>query len=215
MRLSNHSNGKNSLAPIDPEELLQGLKLTTGKAAEFCDISRRQLCYWTDKGIIETLEGEGEDFGIGEDGTRRVYDFTALRKVLLIKQLLEQGRGLKRATREVEGCLQQGQEEALHNTADRRTCEEILQHQTERLITLADQVRSAVQRGRVSPADLRDIAREIHYLLELTMYEEGATLQLQEDAMSINQFKSLIDQLTLHIEDKVADMTPAIRRNIR
>ncbi len=215
MRLSSHGNGKNSLAPIDPEELLQGLKLTTGKAAEFCDISRRQLCYWTDKGIIETLEGEGEDFGIGEDGTRRVYDFTSLRKVLLIKQLLEQGRGLKRATREVEACLQQGQDDALQPNADRRACEEVLQHQTERLVGLADQVRSAVQRGRVSPADLRDIAREIHYLLELLMYEESATLQLQEDATAINQFKALIDQLALHIEDKVADLTPALRRNIR
>ncbi len=215
MRLSSHTNGKNSLAPIDPEELLQGLKLTTGKAAEFCDISRRQLCYWTDKGIVETLEGESEDFIIGEDGTRRVYDFTALRKVLLIKQLLEQGRGLKRATREVETCLQQNQDEALQTNADRRACEEVLQHQTERLVTLADQVRSAVSRGRVSPADLRDIGREIHYLLELLMYEESATLQLQEDATAINQFKALIDQLALHIEDKVADLTPALRRNIR
>ena len=90
-----------------------------------------------------------------------------------------------------------------------------MQHQTERLVILADQVRSAVQRGRVSPADLREIAREIHYLLELMMYEESATLQLQEDATSINQFKALIDQLALHIEEKVADMTPALRRNIR
>ena len=104
MRLSGHSNGKTSLIPIDPEELLQGLKLTTGKAAEFCDISRRQLCYWTDKGIIETLEDDGES-DEGESGARRVYDFTALRKVLLIKQLLEMGRGLKRATRVAESAL--------------------------------------------------------------------------------------------------------------
>ena len=213
MRLSGHGNGKNSLAPIDPEELLQGLKLTTGKAAEFCDISRRQLCYWTDKGIIETLEGEGEEYCIGEDGTRRVYDFCALCKVLLIKQLLEQGRGLKRATREVEGYIQQAQE-ALQTNADRRTCEEVLQHQTERLVGLADQVRSAVQRGRVSPADLRDIAREIHCFLELLTYEESATLQLQEDATAINQFRALIDQLALHVDDKVADVTPALRRSV-
>jgi len=214
MRLSGHSNGKTSLSPIDPEELLQGLKLTTGKAAEFCDISRRQLCYWTDKGIIETLEEDGEAEG-DESGARRVYDFTALRKVLLIKQLLEMGRGLKRATREAEFYLQQTEDEMLEPDADRRTCEEMLQQQTERLLGVSDQVRSAVQRGRVSPADMRNIAREIHYLLELLTYEDSATLQLQEDVNAINQFRALIDQLVLHVEDKVADTMSIARRVVR
>ncbi len=211
MKLGSHGTGKNSLSPIDPEELLQGLKLTTGKAAEFCDISRRQLCYWTDKGIVETLEEDGESDDSG-DGARRVYDFTALRKVLLIKQLLEQGRGLKRATREAEFFLQQAQDELLQSDTDRRTSEEVLQQQTERLITISEQVRSAVQRGRVSPADLRLIAREIHYLLELLAYDESATLQLQEDAFAVNQFRCLIDQLALHVEDRIADASPLLRR---
>ena len=214
MRLSGHANGKNSLSPIDPEELLQGLKLTTGKAAEFCDISRRQLCYWTDKGIIETLEEDGESDD-GENGARRVYDFTALRKVLLIKQLLEMGRGLKRATREAEFYLQQTMDELLEPDADRRACEEMLQQLTERLLTLSDQMRSAVQRGRVSPADMRYIAREIHYLLELLTYEDSATLQLQEEVNAVNQFRALIDQLALHIEEMVADTLPAARRVAR
>lgn len=214
MKLSGHSNGKTSLSPIDPEELLQGLKLTTGKAAEFCDISRRQLCYWTDKGIIETLEDEGEVEG-DESGARRVYDFMALRKVLLIKQLLEMGRGLKRATREAEFYLQQMDEELLATDADRRDCEEMLQQQTERLLVLADQTRSAVQRGRVSPADMREIVREIHFLLELLTYEDSATMQLQEDVNAVNKFRALIDQLVLHVEEKVADSLSAARRSLR
>ena len=214
MRLSSHGNGKNSLTPIDPEVLLEGLKLTTGKAAEFCDISRRQLCYWTDKGIVETLEDEESEMEDGELGARRIYDFTALRKVLLIKQLLEMGRGLKRATREAEYYLQQRTDDELPGEADRRACEEMLQQQTERLLLVADQVRSAVQRGRVSPADLREIAREIHFLLELMTYEDGATLQLQEDVEAINQFRALIDQLALHIEEKVADAAPMMRRGV-
>jgi len=214
MRLSGHSNGKTSLSPIDPEELLQGLKLTTGKAAEFCDISRRQLCYWTDKGIIETLEDEGESES-DESGARRVYDFMALRKVLLIKQLLEMGRGLKRATREAEFYLQQMDEELLDTDADRRICEEMLQQQTERLLVISEQVRSAVQRGRVSPADMRDIVREIHFLLELLTYEDGATMQLQEDVNAVNKFRALIDQLVLHVEEKVADSLSVARRSLR
>ena len=212
MKLSGRGNGKNSLLPIDPEELLLGLKLTTGKAAEFCDISRRQLCYWTDKGIIETMEGEGED--LSEEGARRVYDFTALRKVLLIKQLLEQGRGLKRATREVESYLQQMLDDELRSDADRRTREEALQRQTERLEALADQVRNAVQRGRISPLDLRELMREIHAFLELMAYEESATLHLQEDIAAANQFRSMLDQLALHIEDCGAEAALGQRRGI-
>jgi len=214
MKLAGRGNGKNSLLPIDPEELLLGLKLTTGKAAEFCDISRRQLCYWTDKGIIETMEGDSEDYG-EEGGTRRVYDFTALQKVLLIKQLLEQGRGLKRATREVESSLQQMIEEELKPDADRRTREEALQRYTDRLDLLSEQVRTAVQRGRISPADLRQLIREIHGFLELMAYEESATLHLQEDVMAANQFRAMIDQLALHIEDRVAETVPGARRPVR
>ncbi|MHB9132326.1 MAG: MerR family transcriptional regulator [Armatimonadota bacterium] len=215
MRLSGRDSGKNSLAPIDPEELLLGLKLTTGKAAEFCDISRRQLCYWTDKGIVETIMGEEEDDDAGGEGTRRVYDFTALERVLLIKQLLEQGRGLKRATREVESHLQQKDDEDLKPDADRRTREELLQRQTERLETIAERVRNAVQRGRLSPADLRQLAMEIHHFLELMAYEEGATLHLQEDAAAANQFRAMIDQLSLHIDDKIVEPVPILRRGIR
>lgn len=210
MKLIGRSNGKNSLSPIDPEELMVNLQLTTGKAAEFCDISRRQLCYWTDKGIVDTIEGEIEEYG--EDGTRRVYDFAALRRVLLIKQLLEQGRGLKRATREVDTFLHQLQDEELINDVDRRTREDALQRQTERLVSLADQIRDAVQHGRLSSPDLRQMAREILHFLELMAYEENATIHLQEDASAANQFRALIDQLSLHIEDKVTESSLNSRR---
>lgn len=215
MRLSGRNTGKNSLAPIDSEELLLGLKLTTGKAAEFCDISRRQLCYWTDKGIIETIEGDGETDELGEDGIRRVYDFTALRKVLLIKQLLEQGRGLKRATREVESYLQQREDEELEADADRRTREDALQRHTQRLEELAEQVRMGVQRGRVPPAELRRLAHEVLGFMELLTYDESATMQLQEDVNTINQFRSMLDQLSLDIEAKVVESPGMARRMMR
>lgn len=212
MKLTGRGNGKNSLSPIDPEELLQNLQLTTGKAAEFCDISRRQLCYWTDKGIVDTVEGDGEDYG--EEGARRVYDFTALRRVLLIKQLLEQGRGLKRATREVESYLQLLHDEELKADADRRQREDTLQRQTERLEALADQVRTAVQRGRVTGPEMQHLSREVHYFLELMAYEESATLHLQEDVAAANQFRAMIDQLALHVDDTIGDAPPGTRRSM-
>jgi DNA-binding transcriptional MerR regulator len=204
MSLSGRNNRKNSLSPINPEELLQGLELTTGKAAELCDISRRQLCYWTDRGIIDTLEDEGESDGY-ESNAQRTYDFTTLRKVLLIKQLLDQGYGLKRATRQAEFYLQQSEKAQLVADVDRRACEEVLQQQTERLLVISEQVRSAVQRGRLSRAEMRNITRVMHYLLELLVDDDNAIMQLLVDVNAINQFRALIDQFALYVEDKVAD----------
>lgn len=201
------------LSPIDLEELLTILKLTTGKAAECCDNSRRQLCDWTDKEIVDTVEGDEEEYG--EKGARRVYDFTALRRVLLIKQLLEQGRGLKRATLEVESYLVQFQENGLKPDTDCRTREEALQQQTERLEGLAEQVRSAVHCGRVNQDDLKQMSRDTHAFLELKAYEESAILHLQEDVSAANQLRSMIDQLSLHVEDKVMEGPPGARRIVR
>jgi|GEM_PF-4385255 len=77
---------KVSLTPIDQNKLLSGLRLTTGKTAEFCDILRRQLCYWTDKGIVETVEDSDND-GILfiEDASRRVYDYQTIKRVIIYK----------------------------------------------------------------------------------------------------------------------------------
>ncbi|MHB9106290.1 MAG: MerR family DNA-binding transcriptional regulator [Armatimonadota bacterium] len=204
MRLSRQSHRKYSLSPIEPEALLHGLELTTGKAAELCDISPRQLRYWADHGIIETVGDEEERDG-DESDVYRTYHFTALRKVLLIKQLMDMGHGLKRATREAELYLKQSEDARLKADADRQVCEEMLQQQTNRLLAISEQVRSAMQRGRISRADLRDIAFELHYLLKLLPDEDCTTLQLQRDVNAINQFRAMIDQFVLYVEDKVAD----------
>ena len=89
----NDSTEKNVVEPVEPSELLTGLKLTTGKAAQFAGVSRRRLCYWTDTGIVSSLEGaEAEE---SDDSSRRSYDFNALHRVLLIQQALESGIGLR------------------------------------------------------------------------------------------------------------------------
>ena len=59
--MATQNKGKVQITPVDLNCLLVNLRLTTGKAAEFCDISRRQLCYWTDKGIVDTIEEENND----------------------------------------------------------------------------------------------------------------------------------------------------------
>jgi len=54
--METQSKRRVTITPIDLTQLLFNLRLSTGKAAEFCHISRRQLCYWTEKGIIEAIE---------------------------------------------------------------------------------------------------------------------------------------------------------------
>ena len=82
---------------VQPAEVLGRLRLTAGKAAELCGVSRRQLCYWTDKGIIPCRNG-----GRSPDAPRRIYDFAGLRKALMLKRLMDEGRGLRRAVRELK-----------------------------------------------------------------------------------------------------------------
>jgi DNA-binding transcriptional MerR regulator len=82
---------------INRTEVFRRLRLTAGKAAELCGITRRQLCYWTDKGIIPCVSG-----GNTADISRRIYDLNGLCKALALKRLMDEGRGLRRAVRELK-----------------------------------------------------------------------------------------------------------------
>jgi len=139
---------KDGLQPIDPFALLERLKLSTGKAAEFCGVSRRQLCYWTDIGLVAASEEDpGEE---GEDAaSRRVYDFPALYKIMLINQVLSRVKGLRRAAKEINDFLQQRSREAeeLHTSIDKKR-EDFLSHQAGKLDALCRQIKEALARSR-------------------------------------------------------------------
>jgi len=91
-------DSSSSVVPrVQRMEVFGRLRLTAGKAAELCGVTRRQLCYWTDKGIIPCVSG-----GNGRDSSRRIYDFNGLRKALALKRLMDEGRGLRRAVRELK-----------------------------------------------------------------------------------------------------------------
>jgi len=85
------------ISRIHRAEVFRRLRLTAGKAAELCGITRRQLCYWTDKGIIPCVSG-----GNTADISRRIYDLNGLCKALVLKRLMDEGRGLRRAVRELK-----------------------------------------------------------------------------------------------------------------
>ena len=63
---------------------------STEQVAKMCGVSRRQLAYWTQKGIIP-----------GDGG----YSLATVEKVSLIRQALDRGRTLRQAVRQVESRL--------------------------------------------------------------------------------------------------------------
>jgi len=190
------------LSPIDPFALLEKLQLTTGKAAEFCGVSRRQLCYWTDKGIISSInEGDG-----GEDeASRRVYDFPALCKVLLIKQVLQQGRGLKRASKEIVSYLEERRRqgnEVMSTTAEKR--EDYLLTQAQRLEDITARIRKMLPEVRSRHRLLR-LASELGPLRELAAMAVEGPVTLQENPRACLQLNAVLDQLEARLDRFAAD----------
>jgi DNA-binding transcriptional MerR regulator len=193
---------KEPLQPVEPAELLKNLRLTTGKAAQFCGVSRRQLCYWTDTGIISSLEG---DDGDSEESARRTYDFDALHRVLLIKQALEQSGGLRRAAREVERYLSQRRRRAEELAASiEQKREEFLTEQAERLEALASQVQQTLPRLQ-DREHLLELHRGLEWLHKMTERVQAGEVLLEEDAQACLRLVSLLEQS----EAKLDGLSPA------
>lgn len=72
---------------------LTRLKVGIGETAEITGIPQRQLRYWEDKGIITSLTHE--------KGNVRRYDYQNIKKILLIKELLDEGYTLDAAADKV------------------------------------------------------------------------------------------------------------------
>jgi len=192
---------KEPLQPVEPSELLKGLRLTTGKAAQFCGVSRRQLCYWTDTGIVPSVEGDDDD---GDDSSRRAYDFEALHRVLLIKRALEQSGGLRRAAREVDRYLGQRRRRAEELAASiEQKREEFLTEQAERLEALVSQVQQLLPRLR-DREQLLELHRGLEWLEGLAEKVQAGKVLLEEDAETCLRLVSLLEQA----EAKLDSMSP-------
>ncbi len=193
------STEKELLQPIEASELLRGLRLTTGKAAQFAGVSRRQLCYWTDTGIVSSVEGDDEEEN-GDSSGRRTYDFDALHKVLLIKQALEQSSGLRRAAREVERHLAERRrngEELAASIEQKR--EEFLTEQADRLDALVAQIQQLLPKLKD-----RDRVLELHSALDwldrIADRVQAGHVLLEEDAEACLRLASLVEQAEAKLE---------------
>ncbi|PUA37337.1 MerR family transcriptional regulator [Paenibacillus elgii] len=75
-------------------DLLSKLVVGIGEVSDITGVPQRQIRYWEEKGIIQSLK-EGE-------GTTRKYDYLSIKKILLVKELLDDGFTLDAAAKKVE-----------------------------------------------------------------------------------------------------------------
>jgi DNA-binding transcriptional MerR regulator len=189
----NSSSEKEVLEPIEASELLKGLKLTTGKAAHFAGVSRRQLCYWTDTGIVSAIEGEGDDDDEDNSG-RRTYNFESLHRVLLIKQSLENSSGLRRAAREVDRHVAERRRngDELMNSIEQKR-EEFLTEQANKLDTLIAQVQQFLPRLKGRSQVLEHLYA-LDWLDRMAERVHSGEILLEEEAAACLRLASLIEQ---------------------
>jgi DNA-binding transcriptional MerR regulator len=187
------------LEPIEASGLLKNLKLTTGKAAQFAGVSRRQLCYWTDTGIVSSLEGENPDDN-GDDSTRRSYDFGSLHKVLLIKQALEQNSGLRRAAKDVDRYVadrRRDAEELLASIEQKR--EAFLTEQASKLEAVVGQVQQLLPKLK-DRSRVLELYRALDWLDRMADRVHSGKVLLEEEADACLHLASLVEQAEAKLE---------------
>ncbi len=141
-------------------EVLARLRLPAAEAARVCNVTPRQLIYWTKKGLVKASANGDHD-----------YDVYAMEKVIRIRQALAKGYSLEKAAQLVNRDIAslQGEVKRLDDLPS-DDLEDELRRRLERL-----EERVAMLR-RSLPASL-SLARLRRATAELARLEEQGTLQ--------------------------------------
>jgi len=91
-------------------DFLQRLVVGIGEVSQITGIPVRQIRYWEEKGIISSLTEE--------EGKNRRYNYKNIKKILLIKELLDEGYTLDASAQKVAKRMQMI-EDALKAVADK------------------------------------------------------------------------------------------------
>lgn len=79
---------------LDDHEFLKKLVVGIGEVSEITGIPQRQLRYWQEKGLINAISDS-------HSTTTRRYDYLEIKKILLIKELLDEGFTLDAAAKKI------------------------------------------------------------------------------------------------------------------
>ena len=156
-------DGQDILAQVliaNDGEVIQRLRLSAAEAARVCNVTPRQLIYWTKKGLVKPSTNDDHD-----------YDVFAMEKVIRIRQALEKGYSLEKAAQVVARDLG-----ALQNEVKRLEMmanEDLEDELRRRLEKIEERV---AQLRRTLPASLT-IARLRRAVALLTRLEAEGTLQ--------------------------------------
>lgn len=75
------------------DKLISSLVVGIGEVADITGIPTRKIRYWEEKGII---------CSVSETGNVRRYNYVNIKKLLLIKELIEEGYTLEAASKKVD-----------------------------------------------------------------------------------------------------------------
>ncbi len=141
-------------------EVLSRLRLSAAEAARVCNVTPRQLIYWTKKGLVKASSDGDHD-----------YDVYAMEKVIRIRQALAKGYSLEKAAQLVQRDMAALQAEV--KRLDELSTEDLEDELRRRLERLDERVE---QLKRSLPASL-SLARLRRATAELAKLEEQGTLQ--------------------------------------
>ena len=141
-------------------EVIQRLRLSAAEAARVCNVTPRQLIYWTKKGLVKPSTDDDHD-----------YDVFAMEKVIRIRQALDKGYSLEKAAQVVARDIAALQGEVKRLEA--MTSEDLEDELRRRLERLEERV---AQLRRTLPASLT-IARLRRAVTLLGRLEAQGTLQ--------------------------------------
>src|SRR5438874_10817238 len=157
------SDSRDALAQVliaNDGEVLSRLRLSAAEAARVCNVTPRQLIYWTKKGLVKASADGDHD-----------YDVYAMEKVIRIRQALAKGYSLEKAAALVQRDITSLQTEM--KRLDEMPAEDLEDELRRRLERLEERV---VQLRRSLPASL-SLARLRRATSELARLEEQGTLQ--------------------------------------
>ena len=87
------SDNKKELEVSFDFDFLEKVIVGIGEVSQITEIPTRQIRYWEEKGIIHSLTEE--------EGRNRRYDYKNIKKILLIKELLDEGYTLDASAEKV------------------------------------------------------------------------------------------------------------------
>jgi len=140
-------------------EVLSRLRLSAAEAARVCNVTPRQLIYWTKKGLVKASADGDHD-----------YDVYAMEKVIRIRQALAKGYSLEKAAQLVQRDMSSLQNEV--KRLDEMAPEDLEDELRRRLERFEERV---AQLRRSLPASL-SLARLRRATSELARLEEQGTL---------------------------------------